>query len=95
MTALVIVDIDVTDPVRYAEYKNLAAPTVTAYGGKYVVRGGRVDALEGGWYPGRLVVLEFPTAQRAREWWESEAYRPAKALRHAAARTKMILVEGM
>ena len=94
MAALVVVDVEVTDPVRYEDYKKQAAATVTAYGGKYVARGGRVEVLEGDWPTGRFVILEFPTAERAREWWGSEAYRPAKALRHATARTKLVLVEG-
>jgi uncharacterized protein (DUF1330 family) len=51
--------------------------------------------LEGDWPTGRFVILEFPSAARAREWWDSEDYRPAKALRHATASTKMILVEGV
>ncbi len=95
MAAYVIVDIDVTDPVRYEEYKQLAAPTVAAYDGKYVVRGGAADRLEGTWVPGRVVVLEFPTSERAKEWWASDMYQPAKQLRHASAKTEMILVEGV
>jgi uncharacterized protein (DUF1330 family) len=94
MAAFVIVDIEITDPVRYEEYKKMAAPTVAAHGGRYVVRGGKVETLEGDWRHGRLVVLEFPTAERAKEWWRSEAYRPAKALRQTSAESKMILVEG-
>jgi uncharacterized protein (DUF1330 family) len=94
MSAYIIVDIEITDPVQYETYKQLAAPTVAQYDGRYVVRGGAVDTLEGGWKPGRLVVLEFPTVQRAREWWESEEYAPAKAMRHASANSEMILVEG-
>lgn len=94
MSAYIIVDIHITDPERYEEYKKLAAPTVGEYGGRYVVRGGQTDTLEGAWQPGRLVVLEFPTAERAREWWDSESYRPAKAIRQEAARSEMILVEG-
>jgi uncharacterized protein (DUF1330 family) len=95
MAALVIVEIEITDPVRYEEYKKLAAPTVAEHGGKYVARGGEVETLEGAWRPGRVVVLEFPSAERARQWWGSEAYGPAKELRHACARTEMILVEGV
>jgi uncharacterized protein (DUF1330 family) len=95
MSAYVIVDIEVTDPVPYEEYRKLAAETVAQYDGRYVVRGGQVSILEGDWQPGRLVVLEFPDAQRAREWWDSQAYRRAKAVRHASARANMILVEGM
>lgn len=95
MAAYVIVDIQVRDPVRYEEYKKLATPTVAAFGGKFVVRGGATDTLEGEWLPGRVVVLEFPTSDKAREWWASEMYRPAKELRQLLADTKMILVEGV
>jgi len=93
MAAYVIVDIEVTEPVEYEEYKRLAAPTVSAYGGRYVVRGGRVQVLEGEWPTNRFVVLEFDTAERARQWWDSPEYGVAKAVRHRTARTKMILVE--
>ncbi len=94
MPAYVIVDIEVTDPVRYEEYKKLAAPTVAAYGGRYIVRGGKVETLEGDWQPNRFVILEFPSVQRAKEWWGSAEYRPGKALRHLTARSQMIVVEG-
>jgi uncharacterized protein (DUF1330 family) len=94
MSAYIIVDIEITDPVQYEEYKQLAAPTVVQFDGRYVVRGGLAETLEGGWTPGRLVVLEFPSAERAREWWESDEYAPAKAMRHASATSEMILVEG-
>lgn len=94
MPAYIIVDIEITDPVQYEEYKRLAAPTVAQFDGRYVVRGGATETLEGEWTPGRFVVLEFPTAERAREWWESDAYAPAKAMRHASANTQMILVQG-
>ena len=95
MTAYVIVDIHITDPVRYEEYKQLAAPTVTAHGGKYIVRGGETERLEGERQPGRVVVLEFPNLERARAWWGSASYAPAKALREASARTEMVLVDGV
>jgi uncharacterized protein (DUF1330 family) len=95
MAAFVIVDVKVNDPVRYEDYKKMAHPTVAAHGGRYVARGGKVEVLEGDWPTGRFVILEFPSAARAREWWDSEDYRPAKALRHATASTKMILVEGV
>jgi uncharacterized protein (DUF1330 family) len=95
MTAYVIVNIEVKDPVRYEDYKALAAPTVVQYGGRYVVRGGAAESLEGDWAPKRVVVLEFPTAQQAKEWWASEEYTPAKAIRQSVASTEMILVEGV
>lgn len=95
MAAYVLVDIEITDPVRYEEYRRLAGPTVGAYGGRYLVRGGAADVLEGTREPGRLVVLEFPSMARAREWWDSPEYRPARAIRQAAARTSMIAAEGV
>ncbi len=94
MSAYVVVDIHVHDPARYEEYKRLAAPSVTAFGGRYLVRGGAVAKLEGDWTPARFVLLEFPSVARAKEWWGSELYAPIKAIRHATARTQMIVVEG-
>lgn len=95
MAAYVIVNVEVTDPVRYEEYKKQAAPTVHEHGGRYIARGGRAEVLEGTWSPSRVVVLEFPTVEQARRWWNSDSYAPAKALRQATARTDMMLVEGI
>jgi uncharacterized protein (DUF1330 family) len=94
MAAYVIVNIDVKDPVGYEEYKKLAAPAVVACGGKYLVRGGAVEVLEGDWVPKRFVVLEFASVERAKEWWGSLEYRAAKELRQKTAVTDMIVVEG-
>jgi len=94
MSAYVVVDIQIHDPHGYEEYKCLAAPSVAAFDGRYLARGGAVSELEGEWKCGRFVILEFPSAARAREWWSSDLYAPIKAIRHATARTKMILVEG-
>lgn len=95
MAAYVLVQIDITDPIRYDEYKRLAGPTVTAFGGRYLARGGTTDVLEGDREAGRVVILEFPSAAQARQWWNSDEYRAPKAMRQAAARTEMILVEGV
>jgi len=94
MPACVIVQIEVEDTVRYAEYRRIAPPTLAVYGGRYVVRGGECQSLEGAWMPRRLVVLEFPTIEQARAWWDSPEYAPAKALRQQSARTEMVLIEG-
>lgn len=94
MAAYVIVNIDVTEPVGYEEYKNLAAPAVLACGGKYLVRGGATEVLEGDWIPKRVVVLEFESAAKAKEWWASSEYHAAKKLRQKTAITDMIVVEG-
>ena len=95
MPAYVIVDIDVRDRGAYERYKQMAAPTVAMYGGRYLVRGGATHILEGSWAPSRLVVLEFPTAEAGRAWWNSPEYQPAKALRQTCAGTEMLLVEGV
>jgi uncharacterized protein (DUF1330 family) len=95
MPAYVVVDIDIHDPVAYEEYKRLAPPAIAAYGGRYLARGGALGVLEGDWEPRRLVVLEFPTVERARAWWASPEYAAAKALRQSCARTEMIVVAGL
>jgi uncharacterized protein (DUF1330 family) len=95
MSAYLVVEIEVTDAEVYEKYKELAPASIAAYGGRYLVRGGAVETLEGEWSPKRLVILEFPSLERAREWWSGAEYERAKALRQAAARTQMILVEGL
>lgn len=95
MSAYVIVDIDITDPAGYEEYKRVAAPTVAAYGGKYIARGGRNEVLEGDWIPRRLVILEFPTSTRAKEWLRSPEYSAIKHVRHQCAKSNMVVVEGV
>jgi len=95
MPAYVIVEIDIVDPAGYEEYKKLAGATVEKYGGKYVVRGGRTEVLEGHWKPKRIVVLQFESAQRAKDWLNSEQYREPRKMGHRTARTNMILVEGV
>jgi uncharacterized protein (DUF1330 family) len=95
MSAYVIVEIEVTDPVGYEDYKKQAHATVQAYGGKYLVRGGKTEVLEGDWQPKRIVILQFDSMARAREWLHCEEYREPRKLRHATAKTNMVLVEGM
>ena len=95
MPAYVIVEIDVVDPVGYEEYKKLAGATVQEYGGKYIVRGGPTEVLEGDWKPKRIVVLEFESMQRARDWLHCEQYREPRKMRHRTAKTNMILVDGV
>ncbi len=94
MPAYVVVDIEIQDPAAYEKYKPLSAQAVAAFGGRFLVRGGACETLEGSWQPKRFVILEFPSVERAREWWSSELYRPAKELRQASASTEMVVVEG-
>jgi uncharacterized protein (DUF1330 family) len=95
MPAYFIAEIDVTDPAGFEEYRQLVPATVQQYGGRFLVRGGDVEALEGDWQPKRVVVTEFPSLEQARRWYNSEEYREAKALRFKTARSKVILVEGV
>ena len=94
MSAYVVVQITISDPDAYARYKDLAPPSIAAYGGRYLLRGGSVTTLEGDWDPGRFVILEFPDRESAQSWWDSAEYAEAKALRHLCAASKMILVDG-
>ncbi len=95
MSAYVIVDIRVIDPEGYEEAIRLTPAAVAAYGGRYLARGGRVEVLEGDWAPERLVILEFESIERAREWLDSPEYRPVKAVRHRCARTNMVVIESL
>jgi len=95
MTAYVIVDISVTDPIRYEDYKRLATPTVELYGGKYIARGGKTETLEGDWSPTRLVILQFDNTEQAKSWLNSTEYSEARALRHQTAISNMVLIEGV
>lgn len=94
MSAYMIVEIEVHDTTAYDEYRKLVGPTLLQYGGKFIVRGGKVDVLEGSWNPKRLVVLEFESAARAREWYDSEEYRIPKQIRKKASKGNLVLVEG-
>ncbi|MEW6029269.1 MAG: DUF1330 domain-containing protein [Chloroflexota bacterium] len=95
MTAYVVVDINVTDPVGYEEYKRLAPSTIGIYGGKYVARGGRTETLEGDWVPSRLVILQFDSIEQAKAWHNSPEYREARELRYKTATSNMVVIEGV
>lgn len=95
MTAYVIAEVNVTDAKLYDEYRKLVPATIEKYGGRFAVRGGKVESKEGGWAPARFVVLEFPSMEQARKWYDSPEYAPALAIRLKAASAKVILVDGV
>lgn len=95
MPAYFINDMEVVDPALLEDYKKLSPPTVAQYGGRFLARGGRVEALEGDWSPRRLVIIEFPSIEQARAWADSPEYAPAKALRQRAAKSRIVVVEGV
>jgi uncharacterized protein (DUF1330 family) len=95
MAAYVIVDVEVTEPEPYEEYRRRVPATLERYGGRFAVRGGRYETLEGDWKPQRIVVLEFPSVERAREWYRSPEYQEIIPLRERHARTNFLtVVEG-
>ena len=94
MVAYVINDMEVVDPQLLDEYKKLSPATVAQYGGKFLARGGRCETLEGDWIPKRLVILEFPSVERAKAWMESQEYAPAKRIRQKASKSNMVVIEG-
>lgn len=94
MPAYVIADIDVHDADAYRAYPPLVPATLEPYGGRFVVRGGDHEVLEGDWQPHRLVVIEFPSADHARRWHASDAYARAMAIRQSASDGNVILVPG-
>lgn len=95
MPAYVVADIDVHDPVQFEEYKKSAGPCAAEFGGRYIVRGGGLECLEGTWSPKRLVILEFPSVEQARAWWDSASYAGPKKTRQASAKSQFVVVEGL
>ncbi len=95
MTAYVIANIDVKDPARYAEYIKLTPATIAPFGGRFIVRGGRAEKLEGDTPVNRIVILEFDSYEQAKAWYASDGYRVAKAVRVSAAIASLLVVEGV
>jgi uncharacterized protein (DUF1330 family) len=95
MSAYVIAEIEITDPAAYEDYRKQVPGVIAKYGGKYVVRGGKVEALEGGWSPKRIAVVEFPSMEQALKFYRSPEYAPLIAIRQKASRGKLIIVEGV
>lgn len=95
MPAYYIVEIDIQDEVKFEEYRQRVPGTIARYGGRYLVRGGRQETIEGDWKPKRIVVLEFPSFEQAKRWYDSDEYRPLRELRRGAARGHILLVDGV
>ena len=95
MSAYIVVQVKVEDPVKFDEYRKQVPATIEAYGGRYLVRGGETEVLEGDWNPERFVILEFDSVERAKEWWSSEEYRRPKELRQQASKANLIVAVGV
>jgi uncharacterized protein (DUF1330 family) len=94
MPAYVIADVKVTNSAGYEPYRPLAAASIARFGGRFVVRGGQAELLEGAGAPERIVVIEFPDADTARRWYNSDEYQQALKIRQANSTGRLILVEG-
>lgn len=95
MAAYILAEIEITDPVEFDDYRRQVPATLAPYGGRFIIRGGAVETLEGDWAPKRIVALEFPDSAAAKAWWSSHEYAAAKAQRQRSARTRLIVVEGV
>lgn len=95
MPAYIFVEVDIKDPVKYEDYKKLTPATLEKYGGKFIVRGGKTELMEGTEEPERIVILEFENSEKAKTWWNSPEYSEAKKIRNATAESRMILLEGI
>ena len=94
MPAYFIVDVNVTDQDTYTTYTTQVPPIVKQYGGRFLVRGGKSETLEGDWRPSRLVVLQFDDVAAAKRFYDSKEYQAIIEFRHRASTTRMVLVEG-
>jgi uncharacterized protein (DUF1330 family) len=94
MAAYVISDVEPLDNAVIAQYREIAQATIAQYGGRYLARGGTIEAVEGGWTPQHVVIVEFPSLARAREWYRSPEYAAARALRPRALNRRLIFVDG-
>jgi uncharacterized protein (DUF1330 family) len=95
MAAYVLAEIEITNPEGYKEYTTHVPATIAQYGGRFVVRGGKAHTLEGEWPERRRVLIEFPSAEAARKWYDSPEYEKPKAMRIAASKGRLLLLEGV
>ena len=95
MPAYVIADVEVTNPELFEEYRKLVPATIEAFGGRYIVRGGESEVVEGDWTPNRTVVIEFESFEQAKAWHSSEMYAGPKQMRIDSTNSSVIIVDGL
>ena len=94
MAAYYIADVEITNPEEYQTYARQVPPTLSQYGGKFLVRGGQSETIEGNWNTKRIVIIEFPSIEQAKAWYASPAYSSIAGIRHHSANSQIILVQG-
>ena len=95
MAAYIVVEVEVNDPTEYQTYAKQTPASLEPYGGKFIVRGGNAETIEGDWQPERFVIIEFPNVEQAKAWYNSPEYTAIIGIRHHAAKARMILVQGV
>lgn len=95
MAAYLIAQVNVTDPETFAQYSSRVPGVIEQYGGRYLVRGGATEAVEGAWAPTRLVVVEFPSMEQLKRFYHSDEYAPLIELRNQSAHTDLTFAEGI
>lgn len=95
MKAYVVGDVQVLNPERYAEYRAQVLATIEKHGGRFLVRGGEANVIEGDWKPNRIVVIEFPDMPSLEAWYRSNEYAPLIKLRQSASTGSLLAVQGV
>ena len=95
MPAYLIADVEVLDAAGYEEYRKQVPATIAAFGGRYLARGGALTVLEGSWSPKRGVILEFPSLDKLKAWYDSPAYVPLRALRERTTKSNLVMIDGL
>jgi len=94
MKAYLVAEVKITDQAAYESYKKDVPASLVPFGGRFLVRGGKMETLEGAWTPQRLIILEFPDMAKLREWYDSSEYRPLLELRKRSAQSNVVAIEG-
>jgi len=95
MAAYLVASLEINDNAGFEEYREQVPPVIAAYGGRYLVRGGATEVLEGTWPPRRSVILEFPNMDALKAFWESPEYRPLRAMRERCASSSIAAISGV
>jgi uncharacterized protein (DUF1330 family) len=95
MAAYALVDVEITDSAGFAEYRKLVPASIAEFGGRFLVRGGAMEVLEGDWKPNRLVILEFPDLSGLKAWYHSPGYQQLLSLRKRTATSNFVIVDGV
>ena len=91
----IFAEIEITNPDGYKGYTQQVPATIEKYGGRFLVRGGKAHVLEGEWPERRRVIIEFPSVEKAKAWWDSTEYAGPKELRRANSNGRLVLIEGV